>query len=401
MAEPARLLALIRARLEPTQTLFCFWPGKARPTVWAITKDSVHQAPLPDREALLAELRRFREQIRAGSDATESGKRVSEWLFKRLPASALANPEWLISADGELLLAPLGALPLPGGRPGAYLAEGRRITLVPSALWLLEEHAAPAPARLLAIGDLVHNAADPRWRRTERPAAQPPFRWQALMKVRAAGQEVDVELPSLPGSRVELGAIRRLWAARGLETAALSGLEGTRAALERLLREGWTDLHFATHVVPAPGAEAYRNRISSYSKDPVRIVFPAGEPFLALSLRQDGRREGLTAASLSSLPSFKARVVLNGCATGAGLAQPGAGIHSFATAWLAAGATSVVASLWQVDDDGALFEAYYSALLDGARPSEALHAAQTAMIRSGTWRAQPRHWAAYFHFGKD
>lgn len=400
-ASPPELLARIQARLRPTQALFCFWLGKTRPTVWAITEGSIHHAELPSRDRLLPLLRGFREQVNQGQDPSGLPWQLMELLFSRLPAKVLEKPEWLVSADDELLLIPLGALRFSPGESGRYLAELRQITLLPSALWLLEEAAAPAPARLLAVGDLVHNTADPRWRREPPAPDRRRSGWPLGLRALAAGRAADLELPSLPGSRNELAAIRRLWAAHGLETTTLSGTEATRAALEHKLQQGWTDLYFATHVLPAPGAEAYRNRIASYSRDPVRILFPSGEPFLALSLRSDGRREGLTAASLSSLPPVPARVVLNGCATGAGVAQTGAGIYSFASAWLAAGAISVVASLWQVNDDGALFEAYYRLLLSGARPSVALQAAQAAMIRSGTWRAQPRYWAAYFHFGKD
>lgn len=395
-----RMLAAVQAALKPGQTLFTFWLGNGRPAVWAITRRSIHTAPLPGRAGLLAGLRRFREEVRSGESLPSSAQDLYQAMFGGLPSEALKNPEWLISGDDELLLAPLGALRMPErGQP--YLGQARAVSLLPSALWLLELVQQPPPRSILAVGDLVHNGADPRWpaRAGRSAGGSRLLEWTG---VRCEPQRsADLELPTLPGSRCELETVCRLWSQAGREAAALRGFEATTEALRRGMQKERTDIHFATHVVPAPGVEAYRNQIAGESKGFVRLLFPVGEPFLALSLQRDGKREGLSAADLAALPAFSGRVVLNGCATGAGPAQPGAGIHSFASAWLAAGATSVVASLWQVDDDGALFESYYRALLAGARPSQALHAAQTAMIRSGTWRAQPRYWAAYFHFGKD
>jgi CHAT domain-containing protein/tetratricopeptide (TPR) repeat protein len=394
------LLAAVQAALRPQQTLFTFWIGDGRPTVWAITRRSIHCAPLPGRSTLVAALRRFREEVRKGEAPPRTGHELYQWMFGGLPAAVLENTEWLVSGDDELLLAPLGALAMRAQAP-VYVGQARALTLLPSALWLLEPVQQPSPRSILAVGDLVHNGADPRWS-GEAGEGRARTRLAVLTRTRTARRNAaDLELPSLPGSRRELETICQLWSQAGREAAALRGFGATVEALRQSLQTEKTDIHFATHVLPAPGVEAYRNQISGESAGFVRLLFPVGEPFLALSLQRDGRREGLSAADLAALPAVRGRVVLNGCATGTGPAQPGAGIHSFASAWLAAGATSVVASLWQVDDDGALFDSYYRALLSGARPSMALHAAQTAMIRSRTWRAQPRYWAAYFHFGKD
>ncbi|MCX7605324.1 MAG: CHAT domain-containing protein [Bryobacteraceae bacterium] len=397
---PTRLLAAVQSALGPQQTLFSIWLGRGRPTVWAVTRRSIHSAPLPPRAILMERIREFREEAQNGSFPPSSGWELYRAMFGGLPAEPLANPEWLISADDELLLAPLAALRTGGGRNG-YLAETRTLSLLPSALWLFEAGGRAKPRGLLLVGDLVHNRADPRWPRENSQA----WRWTDFLrkpqKGKPAGGSAFTELPTLAGSRSELETIGKLWARAGLETSALRGFEATAEALHQALQRGWTDIHFATHVLPAPGVQAYRALITGASEELARLLFPVGEPYLALSLRRDGGREGLSAADLAELPAIRGRVVLNGCATGAGAAQRGAGIRSFATGWLAAGASSVVASLWQVDDDGAFFEAYYRELLDGARPSAALQAAQTAMIRSGTWRAQPRYWAAYFHLGKD
>jgi CHAT domain-containing protein/tetratricopeptide (TPR) repeat protein len=399
---PAGMLAAVQARLRPTQTLFCFWLGRKSTAVWAVTRNGFYKALLMPREELAGRLRRFRQEIMAGQRDPAAGSEIYQSLFGVLPEEPLRNPEWLISGDDELLLAPLGALQAVENGQRVYLAEAHSLTLIPSALYLFEDAVQLAPRRLLVVGDLVHNLADPRFAQvagSQRPSRA--FRAGAANQAGGRMPKPELELPTLPGSGKEAETILALWKERGLAGDALTGFDATVENLEQRLRLPLTDLHFATHVLPAPGVEAYSNRVAALWPNPVRVLFPVGEPFLALSLRRDGGRDGLSAAHLANLPGGQYRVVLNGCSTGAGPAQPGAGVHSFATAWLAAGAVSVVASLWQVADDAAFFDSYYRRLLDGARPSAALKAAQTAMIRSGTWRAQPRYWAAYFHLGKD
>jgi CHAT domain-containing protein len=92
-------------------------------------------------------------------------------------------------------------------------------------------------------------------------------------------------------------------------------------------------------------------------------------------------------------------VVLSGCRAGSGSSVPGEGIAGLGRAWLLAGVHSVAATLWPVDDDsGEFLQAFYRLLQDA--PEEAVRQAQLEMIESGTWRARPRYWAAYFVMGR-
>lgn len=385
-----RLLRLLQGRLSERQALFCFWLGRERSLLWTVTRDGFGMTEIPPREVLLGGFRELRQSIHAAGDGGPPALWLFEQTFGRAPEEARRREEWLISADDEPLRAPMAALQVPGeGR--RHLGAVRALTFVPSALWLLERGGGTAPRFLLAVGGLVHNSADPRWG-TEAPtpgagtAALPP---------------VEAELPSLPGSDREVQAIRSLWQKRGLMARLLQGYDATEVAVAQAVADGATDLHFATHVQPAPEPRVYAIRPGADPAQPELIRIPIGEPFLALSLGRNGRRAGLGARDLYRLPLDGTRVVLNGCSTGDGPAQRGAGLWSYATAWLAAGASSVVASLWPVNDDGVFFEAYYAALLEGRRAGAALHAAQSAMIARGGWRAKPRYWAAYIHLGKD
>lgn len=397
--ESLRLLPLVQRNLNARQALFCFWLGRERSLLWAVTNTGFAMAELAPGAALLQRFREFREAVEAGGDAGGLAGRLYAETFGRAPEEARRRPEWLISADEVPLTMPLAALRVPEENH-RYLGEARALTFVPSALWLLERDREAPPRTLLAVGGLVHNSADARWNPAASPRGAGPGGAPGNAR-RQTRRVPDVEFPSLPGSGREVAAISSFWERQGLRAARLEGLDATERAVEEATRRGVTDLHFATHVQPAPAPRAYQVRAEPDSPAPVLIRFPSGEPFLALSLGRDGRRAGIGARELHRLRLEGVRVVLNGCSTAGGVAQKGAGLSSFATAWLAAGAGSVIASLWPVDDDGTFFEAYYRALLGGSRPAAALHAAQAAMIGSGSWRALPRYWAAYIHLGKD
>jgi CHAT domain-containing protein len=67
-----------------------------------------------------------------------------------------------------------------------------------------------------------------------------------------------------------------------------------------------------------------------------------------------------------------------------------------------AGAESLVASLWKVDDDATreLMVRFYRNVLDqGESPAAALRSAQIEMWRQPDWRA-PYNWAAFVHQGE-
>ena len=91
-------------------------------------------------------------------------------------------------------------------------------------------------------------------------------------------------------------------------------------------------------------------------------------------------------------------VVLSACETGVAAYSRGDEMIGLVRAFLLAGASRVVASLWPVDDAVTLrfMAAFYPSLQSGNSPSSALRVAQLAVMRT---HPHPFHWAAFTLYG--
>jgi CHAT domain-containing protein len=89
-------------------------------------------------------------------------------------------------------------------------------------------------------------------------------------------------------------------------------------------------------------------------------------------------------------------VTLSACESGLGREAGGEGLVGLTRAFQFAGAHSVLASLWKVDDRSTaeLMKGFYRHLKAGKTKDEALRLAQVELIHSADF-AQPRFWAAF------
>jgi CHAT domain-containing protein len=90
-------------------------------------------------------------------------------------------------------------------------------------------------------------------------------------------------------------------------------------------------------------------------------------------------------------------VVLSACSTALGSEVRGEGLVGLTRGFVYAGARSVLASLWKIDDEASaeFMKIFYRKILaEGLRPAVALRTAQTELQKEKRWQA-PYHWAAF------
>ncbi len=170
----------------------------------------------------------------------------------------------------------------------------------------------------------------------------------------------DASLPPLPGARREAQAVARLLPAD--QTSMLVAAAASKEAV-REQAPGKNILHFATHAI-------------------VRDDQPF-DSFLALSSGAGAGDNGrLTAQEIYGLDLQADLVVLSACRTALGKVS-GDGMVGLTRAFFYAGASSVMATLWDVADEptSRLISSFYTSLQKGQDKSRALRAAQLRLLR--------------------
>ncbi len=170
-----------------------------------------------------------------------------------------------------------------------------------------------------------------------------------------------------------------------------SGLRAPKARLRHVDEE----VEFASSQF-GPAAESYTGTDATESRarsiDGRRIVHFAShavanpiEPLSSyISLAADEQHDGLFELweVMTGLSLDGGLVMLSGCETALGPSFAGEGLFGLAKGFAYAGAESVIASLWAVDDASTLYltQAFYRELAAGRSQAEALSLAQRAML---------------------
>ena len=272
----------------------------------------------------------------------EPAKRLYDILIRPIEGQLQPGATLAIIPDGALRNLPFAAL-LDGN--GKFLVQKTRLTVAPALAYLQ-----PGGAEEEKKG----------------------------MRVVAASLERQITLPA--GFFAKLNGT-----AAEAKVAAASGAPGQlienfrRADLVQAMAGGDVDvLHLATHA--------------SFNGRSDRAFIVANGEVIRLSELRDiiaGNRARGEELDL---------LVLSACETAVGDDESSMGL---AGAAVQAGALSAIASLWQVDDvgTGQLMKGFYSHYGAGLSRSEALRAAQVAMIEGGGSNARPHIWAAFMLLG--
>jgi len=327
----------------------------------------VFPLPLND-QALRRRVESFRNLLQRPDSERKILLQQASGLYKDLlgPAESRidAARRLLLSPDGPLHTLPFAALV----RKGRWLAEQKPIHSVLSATLYAEirksRHSAEGtPATLAAFGDPLY----PPLESGHLAAADPDVRTAVVR---------GLSLTPLPSTRDEVRGIAALFP----EARTFLGAEATEERAKSI-GKGTRYLHFACH-----GLLDERLPLNSA---------------LALTMPEhpeDGRQNGLLQAweIFDSVRIDAELVTLSSCDSALGEEMGGEGLIGLTRAFQYAGARSVVASLWSVEDSSTseLMKRFYGYLKQGRTKDEALRAAQADLIHS-PGLSHPYQWAAF------
>ena len=349
------------------------------------------------REWFMENIAALRRPFNRG-DPDQFDPKLSEELFHALfpspYAQKLLTAESIIFApDDALFLLPLEILS-PAATQSNFVLLRTPVTYVPSAAALrLSRAMNPVKhewaAQFFGIADPITTEDDERYTaatvaaeiESDKPSPEggdsPAVRGPVL---RGGLKGRDYIFERLPDTGKEVNSIAGLFTAE--QSTVRTGLEARKRDLLQTDLGRFRFVHFATHgFVPVePGIR---------------------EPALILSYDgKDEERMMLTLSEIIQLKLHAEMVVLSACNTGSGKVTRAEGVSSLGTAFLAAGASSVMMSLWQVADQSTaiLMQEFYKNLLSGMPKNKALANARVTLVSKGY--ANPFFWAPFVLTGE-
>jgi CHAT domain-containing protein len=336
-----------------------------------------------------------------------------------------------IVPDGALHFVNLAALPV--GQTGYLIEEGPLLHLLSAERDLFSNEQPEARAEgLLALGSPDFDVAD---QLAAAPAPGPlPFRGERS----GCTEFASLRFGPLPATLGEVHEIAALWNQSSLGTRTTPGglrpgpdtsqvLELTRAqasetAFKREAR-GRRVLHMATHGFFLGGdclsSSAPRRGTGGLAlataTEPLDVTSENPLLLSGLALAGANRREGagageddgiLTAEEIAGLDLTGVEwAVLSACETGLGEIRTGEGVLGLRRAFQVAGVSTLILSLWSVEDQAARkwMRALYEARLShGMGTAEAVRNASLQILRerrSNSESTHPFYWAAFVAAG--
>ncbi len=402
-------------RLSAGEALVDVLLSGGRYVAWVLApKQEVQRLDLGPAAALDEHVQAFRDAVlaaegRADEALLTSGAALRAAFWVKIAAALPADVSTVfLVPDGALAAAPLEAL--PGRQPGRFLIDDLLLVRVPFPHMLLKDWATPATGKgALLVGDVNFEFAD---RETKADGPVVTGKGKPLLD-RVPGLR---RLPALPGSAREIQAVQALLQKAGsawrpealLQDRATEGRVRTASAGKRIV-------HFATHGIvraelsaklrmPEESAFRLREGLERHVQgfDPMLM---SGLALAGLNARiEEGEDDGLlTSLEVLGLDLDGVELAfLSACETARGVEQAGEGTLGLVQAFALAGARTVVASLWPVDDASTelLVRAFYATYVKGkTSAAEALRAAALA-LRDEHGRTAPRHWAAFGAYGR-
>jgi CHAT domain-containing protein/tetratricopeptide (TPR) repeat protein len=363
---PNIALADVQASLRADEVLVEYALADQASLALVVTRSTARVQPLPGRAEIGAQVEALLAAVTQDRDLGPVSRQLGAVLLAKMPEVARKR-RLVLSPDGDLHRLPFEVLTTAGNR---RLLDTHVVSYVPSASVLALLRRAPAngdaPRRALAV--------------SASPGSPVPF-GAAPARPRLARNVYGVDgaqLRQLPGADDEARAVVQLLGEDA--STMLVGDAGTEGALKRQPLHAYQVVHFAAHGLPS-------------AKFPSRA---------ALLVQPDAVEDGLLQArEILALRFTAALVTLSACDTGSGSVHGQDGAATLVRPFIAAGAKSVVANLWAVDDTFslALMREFYRHVARGMDVASALRLAKRHMLTTFGPQATPRLWSGVLAYG--
>lgn len=348
----------IQRSIAPDEAVIEYFLGAEASAMWVIRRDSLSVWRLPAKREIVAKVEPFVQALATPASDYEWRAREVEALVLGRAADGLRDARRLIVVPhGILHYLPFEAIQDERGR---FLVERHAVSYAPSiaSLSFLRSRPSSTSGGLVAIGNPALGGTDPA-------------------SDRSAGIDRVALLKPLPHAARELRAVAALFT----RADVLEGRDATEPALAGAHLDRAAVVHFATHGI-------VDERLPQRSGLALTMVPPQSDGLLQV-------RE------VYQLRLQAALVTLSACQTALGKDVTGEGVVGLSRAFFYAGARSVMASLWNVNDASTadFMTRFYTALRDGESIDEASRTGKRAFIASGGRLRHPYYWGAFIVSG--
>jgi CHAT domain-containing protein/tetratricopeptide (TPR) repeat protein len=370
-----RTLSLQEAQselLDSDTACFAFLLAKESSYGFAITRKAIKIYALPGKKEVQSLVQ---EYLKAITDVTNQEFGLGHRLFDILIEPGLSPKirNLIIVPDDALYFLPFETLQSRDDGK-SWLIKDYAVAYAPSLSALRElvlrkkSNGSRSAKDLLAVGDPSYGSGE-----------NEPMSGSKGGPVLAASAPEETQFPRLKFSGQEIEKISALF-----KPAREDILIRDRATEENFKSQKLADyriIHFATHAFIDDKKPARSAIILSLDQDPKEDGFLQMREVFNLKLRAD-------------------LVVLSACQTGLGQLIRGEGIEGLSRAFFYAGASSVLLSLWAVNDQASyqLLERFYVHLRSANPVMESLRQAKLEMIGSEVL-AHPYYWAGFIIAG--
>ncbi len=356
--------------LDNKTAFFAYSVGKRSSYAFVLTKTELKIFKIPSKENLQNMVSNYLKII---TDKNNQDFSLGYQLFIQLVMPGInANIENIIFVPGDILnFLPFETLITQKGM-NRWLIEDYTVTYVPSISSLHElidrkkTNGSKRRMELLALGDPYFGSLETEENGDD--ILQGFFSTNTFNLYRLEYSGIEIERIGALFSENKRTILQR-------ESASEDQLKNTQL-------EDYKILHFATHSL-----------IDNKNNERSTIV---------LSLDNDTKEDGLLQMrEIYNLKLNSDLVTLSACQTGLGQFIKGEGIQGINRAFFYAGASSVLMSLWAVNDQATyqLMERFYTHLRSSDTIMKALRKAKLEMIKSGTL-SHPYYWAGFIISGK-